>query len=130
MRKDPTRNTRAAKYRAASKTAGGVRVDVQIGPEAAAVLARMRASGMTVRQAVEAALVAFASPPVADANSMAMQAAAERRARVLEMFNRGMSRKEIAAEIGVSYGRVLQLLPKMKRVYDDEGENPRWEVVA
>lgn len=129
MKPDPTRNTRAAKYRAASKTAGGVRVDVHIGPEAAAVLARMRET-MTVRQAVEAALVAFASPPVADANSMAMQAAAERRARVLEMFNRGMSRKEIAAEVGVSYGRVLQLLPKMKRVYDDEGENPRWEVVA
>ena len=58
MRKDPTRNTRAAKYRAASKTSGGVRVDVQIGPEAAAVLARMRGDGMTVREAVEAALVA------------------------------------------------------------------------
>jgi len=55
VRKDPTRNTRATKYRAAAKTAGGVRVDVHIGPEAAAVLARMRET-MTVREAVEFAL--------------------------------------------------------------------------
>ncbi len=56
MKPDPTRNTRAAKYRAASKTAGGVRVDVQIGPEAAAVLERMRKT-MTVREAVELAFI-------------------------------------------------------------------------
>ena len=55
MKPDPTRNTRAAKYRAASKTAGGARVDVHIGPEAAAVLARMRET-MTVRVAIEEAL--------------------------------------------------------------------------
>jgi hypothetical protein len=58
MKPDPTRNTRAAKYRAATKTAGGARVDVHIGPEAAAVLARMRET-MTVREAVEAALAAW-----------------------------------------------------------------------
>ena len=61
MKPDPTRNTRAARYRAATKTAGGVRVDVHIGPEAAAVLNGMRASGMTVREAVEAALARYAS---------------------------------------------------------------------
>jgi hypothetical protein len=59
MKPDPTRNTRAAKYRAAAKTAGGVRVDVHIGPEAAAVLARMRET-MTVREAVELAFTALA----------------------------------------------------------------------
>jgi hypothetical protein len=58
MKPDPTSNTRAAKYRAATKTAGGARVDVHIGPEAAAVLARMRET-MTVREAVEAALAAW-----------------------------------------------------------------------
>lgn len=68
MKKDPTRNTRAAKYRAAAKQAGGVRVDVQIGPEAAAVLARMRGSGMTVRQAVEAALFACSAPSMTMSN--------------------------------------------------------------
>lgn len=65
MKPDPTRNTRAAKYRAATKTAGGVRVDVHIGPEAAAVLARMRET-MTVREAVELALTESArlsTPP-------------------------------------------------------------------
>jgi len=56
MKPDPTRNTRAAKYRAATKAAGGVRVDVHIGPEAAAVLARMRET-MTVREAIETALI-------------------------------------------------------------------------
>lgn len=55
MKPDPTRNTRAARYRAATKQAGGAQINVRIGPEAAAVLARMRASGMTVREAVEAA---------------------------------------------------------------------------
>ena len=65
MKPDPTRNSRAAKYRAATKTAGGVRVDVHIGPEAAVVLAKMRET-MTVRDAVELALTAFArraTPP-------------------------------------------------------------------
>ena len=56
MKPDPTRNTRAARYRAATKTAGGVRVDVQIGPEAAAVLAGIRSTGLTVREAIELAL--------------------------------------------------------------------------
>ena len=53
---DPTRNTRAARYRAATKEAGGTRVDVHIGPEAAAVLARMRET-MTMREAVELAFL-------------------------------------------------------------------------
>lgn len=56
MKPDPTRNTRAARYRAATKEAGGVRVDVHIGPEAAAALAKMRET-MTVREAIEAALI-------------------------------------------------------------------------
>lgn len=65
MKPDPTRNTRAAKYRAATKTAGGAQVNVRIGPEAAAVLARMRET-MTVREAVELALTESArraTPP-------------------------------------------------------------------
>ena len=58
MKPDPTRNTRAAKYRAAAKQAGGVRVDVHIGPEAAAVLATLRPH-MSIREAVELVLIAF-----------------------------------------------------------------------
>lgn len=61
MKKDPTRNTRAARYRAATREAGGAQVNVRIGPDAAAVLARMRET-MTVREAVEAALVACSAP--------------------------------------------------------------------
>jgi len=64
---DPTRNTRAARYRASTKEAGGVRVDVHIGPEAAAVLARMRET-MTVREAVEAALVGASACSAPDKN--------------------------------------------------------------
>lgn len=60
MKPDPTRNTRAAKYRAATKQSGGAQINVRIGPEAAAVLVRMRET-MTVREAVEAALLQAAS---------------------------------------------------------------------
>ncbi len=56
MKPDPTRNTRAAKYRAETKASGGAQINVRIGPEAAAVLARMREK-MTVREAVEVALL-------------------------------------------------------------------------
>ena len=55
MKPDKTRNTRAARYRAATKADGGTQVNVRVGPEAAAVLARMRET-MTVRQAIEEAL--------------------------------------------------------------------------
>ena len=57
IKPDPTRNTRAAKYRAASKQAGGAFISTTIGPEAAQALARLR-QHMTVRQAIEAALLA------------------------------------------------------------------------
>ena len=57
MKPDPTRNTRAARYRVATKTQGGAQVNVRIGPEAAQALARLR-QHMTVREAVEAALLA------------------------------------------------------------------------
>lgn len=55
MKPDPTRNARATRYRAA-----GTLVSVRIGPEAAAILARMRGH-MTVREAVESALSIAAS---------------------------------------------------------------------
>ena len=59
MKKDPTRNTRAAKYRAATKATGGAQINVRVGPEAAAVLAGIRSTGLTVREAIELALFAF-----------------------------------------------------------------------
>jgi len=58
MKKDPTRNTRAARYRAASKTAGGAFVSTPIGQDAALALDALRAQGLTVRQAIERALEA------------------------------------------------------------------------
>lgn len=56
MKPDPTRNARAAKYRAASKEAGGAFVSTPIGQDAARALEALRAQGLTVRQAVERAL--------------------------------------------------------------------------
>ena len=60
MKPDKTRNTRAARYRAATKADGGTQVNVRVGPEAAAVLAGIRSTGLTVREAIELALFAFA----------------------------------------------------------------------
>ena len=54
MKPDPTRNTRAAKYRAATKATGGAQINVRVGPEAAAVLARMRASGRRSAEVIRA----------------------------------------------------------------------------
>lgn len=54
MKPDPTRNARAVRYRA-----GGTLVSVRIGPEAAAIMARMRET-MTVRATIELALAALA----------------------------------------------------------------------
>lgn len=56
MKPDPTRNTRAARYRAASKADGGTQVNVRVGADAAAELASLRSTGLTVREAVERAL--------------------------------------------------------------------------
>lgn len=56
MKPDPTRNTRAARYRAATKETGGAQINVRVGPEAAAVLARMRQK-MSLREAIESALM-------------------------------------------------------------------------
>lgn len=56
MKKDPTRNTRAAKYRAATRDAGGAQINVRVGADAAAELAELRSTGLTVREAVERAL--------------------------------------------------------------------------
>lgn len=56
MKPDPTRNTRAARYRAATKEAGGAQINVRVGADAAAELASLRSTGLTVREAVERAL--------------------------------------------------------------------------
>lgn len=61
MKPDPTRNTRAARYRAATKETGGAQINVRVGPEAAAVLAGIRSAGLTVREAIELALISFKS---------------------------------------------------------------------
>lgn len=44
MRKDPTRNTRQTRHRAAAKAAGGAFISTPIGPEAAQALERMAES--------------------------------------------------------------------------------------
>lgn len=59
MRKDPTRNTRAARHRAATMAQGGAQINTRIGPDAAAALARLRES-MTMREAVERGLIGLA----------------------------------------------------------------------
>lgn len=56
MKKDPTRNTRAANYRAATKETGGAQINVRISADAAAELTSLRSTGLTVREAVERAL--------------------------------------------------------------------------
>lgn len=57
-RPDPTRSARAARYRAATKEAGGAQINVRVGPEAAAVLVRMRQT-MSLREAIEAAIGSY-----------------------------------------------------------------------
>ena len=68
MKPDPTRNARATRYRAA-----GTLVSVRIGPEAAAVLTRMRET-MTVREAVETAFAKFAEADNYDADRADIEA--------------------------------------------------------
>jgi len=59
MKLDPTRNTRAARHRAATKAIGGAQINVTIGADAAIALAKLRET-MTLRAAVEHALIAAA----------------------------------------------------------------------
>jgi hypothetical protein len=59
MKPDPTRNTRAARHRAATRAQGGAQINTRIGPDAAAALARLRES-MTMREAVERGLIGLA----------------------------------------------------------------------
>ena len=56
MKPDRTASARQSRARQALAESGGRTVTVKIGPEAAAVLARMRET-MTMREAVEAALL-------------------------------------------------------------------------
>lgn len=56
---DPTRNTRAARHRAATRAQGGAQINTRIGPDAAAALALLRDS-MTMREAVERGLIGLA----------------------------------------------------------------------
>ncbi len=60
MKPDKTRNTRAARYRAATKADGGTQVNVRVGPGAAAVLAKMRET-MSMREAIESAILCQAT---------------------------------------------------------------------
>lgn len=53
---DPTNKQRQSRHRAAAKAGGGGFVSTPIGPEAAQALAAMRASGHTIRSAIEYAL--------------------------------------------------------------------------
>jgi hypothetical protein len=55
MKPDRTASQRQSRARQALAESGGRTITVKIGPEAAAVLARMRET-MTVREAIEAAL--------------------------------------------------------------------------
>lgn len=59
MKPDPTRNTRAARYRAATKASGGAQINVTIGADAAMALIKLRET-MTLRAAVEHALIVAA----------------------------------------------------------------------
>jgi uncharacterized membrane protein len=60
MKPDKTRNTRAARHRAATAANGGERIDVHLGPEAANALELLRTHGLRTREAVERGLIAIA----------------------------------------------------------------------
>ncbi len=59
MKPDRTASTRQSRARQALAQSGGRTVTVKLGPDAAAVLAGLRSTGLTVRDAIELALFAL-----------------------------------------------------------------------